>query len=85
LALLEHGARPDLLFTDIVMPGGVNGWELATQARKLMPELRVLYTSGYPVEALKGRADIDPSATLLAKPYRLADLAQRVRDTLDSA
>jgi len=85
LALLESGARPDLLFTDIVMPGGVNGWELAMQARRLMPELRVLYTSGYPLEALKGRADLDPGTTLLAKPYRLADLAQRVRETLDGA
>ena len=83
LALLEGGARPDLLFTDIVMPGGLTGWELAKQARALIPALKVLYTSGYPLEALSGRVELDPGASLLAKPYRLADLAQRVRDVID--
>ncbi|GAM97740.1 chemotaxis regulator [alpha proteobacterium U9-1i] len=84
LALLQAGAVPDLLFTDIVMPGGVNGWQLAIEARALMPKLKVLYTSGYPLEALSGRADLDPNATLLSKPYRLAELARRVRDKLDN-
>jgi PAS domain S-box-containing protein len=83
LAMLESGARPELLFTDIVMPGGLNGWDLARRARALMPALKVLYTSGYPVEALSGRVKLEQGASLLAKPYRLADLARRVRDVLD--
>jgi PAS domain S-box-containing protein len=83
LAMLRGGARPALMFTDIVMPGGINGWELVAQARELIPDLRVLYTSGYPQESLSKRGGIDPHATILTKPYRLADLARRVREKLD--
>ncbi len=83
LAMLEGGAAPALLFTDVVMPGGLNGWDLSAAARKLMPELKVLYTSGYPVEALAGRVELEHGANMLAKPYRLADLARRVREVLD--
>jgi len=82
--LLQGGAKIDLLFSDIVMPGGMNGWELAVQARLMMPQLKVLFTSGYPQEALNRRIQIDPSARILAKPYRLAQLARRVRETLDA-
>jgi PAS domain S-box-containing protein len=83
LALLQGGARPDLLFTDVVMPGGVSGWELAAQARVIAPDVRVLFTSGYPQEALTGRSQIDPDALILTKPYRKAELARRVREALD--
>ncbi|HEX8899944.1 PAS domain S-box protein [Vitreimonas sp.] len=84
LNLLHGGARPDLLFTDIVMPGGISGWELAAQARAKVPGLRVLFTSGYPQETLTRRGQVDQYAMLLSKPYRLAELARRVRETLDS-
>ena len=84
LDMLHAGARPDLLFTDIVMPGGISGWELAAKARELMPKLRVLFTSGYPQETLARRGHVDPHAHMLGKPYRLAELARRVRETLDS-
>jgi PAS domain S-box-containing protein len=84
LNLLHGGARPALLFTDIVMPGGVSGWELAAQARNMLPGLRVLFTSGYPQETLTRRGQVDHHAQLLSKPYRLAELARRVRETLDS-
>jgi len=83
LAILRGGARPDLLFTDIVMPGGASGWELAEQARKLAPNLKVLFTSGYPLESLAQRSDVPANAALINKPYRMADLARRVRDKLD--
>jgi PAS domain S-box-containing protein len=83
LALLRGGARPDLLFTDIVMPGGVSGWTLANEAREIVPTLRILFTSGYPLEALAGRGQADPHAPMLTKPYRRADLARRVREVLD--
>ncbi len=81
LHLLQSGARPDLLFTDVVMPGGISGWELAAQARKLAPQLRVLFTSGYPQETLTRRGEAN--APVLSKPYRLLDLARRVREALD--
>lgn len=83
LALMAAGARPQLLFTDIVMPGGTSGWELAAKARESIPELPVLFSSGYPQETLARRGQIDPHAQMLSKPYRLAELAKRVRDALD--
>jgi len=85
LRLLHGGAKPHLLFTDIVMPGGVSGWELAARAREMDPALKVLFTSGYPLETLTSRGHIDKKARLLTKPYRLAELARRVREALDAA
>jgi CheY-like chemotaxis protein len=83
LTLLRGGAEPDLLFTDLVMPGGMNGWELAAKAREMRPKLRVLYTSGYPLESLVDRSESDPDAQMLSKPYRVAELARLVREVLD--
>jgi len=83
LALVENGPAPDLLFTDVVMPGGMNGRQLALKLRERWPDLRVLYTSGY----AHGRLTIDgesvPSKYVLSKPYRRADLAAKLRDALD--
>lgn len=84
LQVLAEGARPDLLFTDVVMPGGVSGWELAAKAREMQPEIKVLFTSGYPRETLASRGRVDPRARMLPKPYRLAELARHVRDALDA-
>jgi PAS domain S-box-containing protein len=83
LSILRDGARPTLLFTDVVMPGGMNGWQLAEQARAITPGLKVLFTSGYPQESLTSRGHIDPNALMLTKPYRKAELARRVREALD--
>jgi CheY-like chemotaxis protein len=84
LNLLRGGADPDLLFTDVVMPGGMSGWDLAEQARAIRPSLKVLFTSGYPMEALQDRGQAEPGARMLSKPYRIADLAKGVRDVLDA-
>ncbi|WP_151119700.1 hybrid sensor histidine kinase/response regulator [Hypericibacter adhaerens] len=73
----------DLLFTDIVMPGGINGIELAERAQRLRPELKVLLTSGYALDSLGSRRQLPPGTTVLNKPYRKTELAQRIRDTLD--
>jgi PAS domain S-box-containing protein len=74
----------DLLFTDIVMPGGLNGWELAEQARKARPNLRVLLTSGYALETLAAQGHLRDGWLLLAKPYRKAELARRLREALNA-
>jgi PAS domain S-box-containing protein len=85
LDILQTGDRPALLFTDVVMPGGMNGMQLAEQARRIAPKMKVLFTSGYPQEALASRGQVDPDARILTKPYRKAELARRVREALDEA
>lgn len=74
----------DLLFTDVVMPGGIDGSELARQARERRPDLKVLYTSGYTQNAIVHHGRLDPGVLLLSKPYTRNDLAHRVRHALDT-
>jgi CheY-like chemotaxis protein len=81
--LVEQGVAFDLLFTDVIMPGGMNGRQLAEEVAKRRPSLRVLYTSGYAENALVRDGRVDPGISLLNKPYRKVDLAQRIRDALD--
>jgi signal transduction histidine kinase len=82
----NEGTMPDLLFTDIVMPGPMNGRELAEQLRERWPGLKVLYTSGFSHGMLDmplgGQA---PPKHLLGKPFRRRDLATKVREVLDEA
>jgi nitrogen-specific signal transduction histidine kinase len=80
--LAEARDRFEVLFTDIVMPGGVNGWELAVRAREIAPALKVLFTSGYPMDSLLAQGRISPGETLLMKPYRKSELALRMRQVL---
>jgi CheY-like chemotaxis protein len=82
LARLTQGVRPDLLFTDIVMPGGINGWELADRAQQLIPALKILLTSGYPLETLATHGCQYADAVILNKPYRKAELAHRLRESI---
>ncbi|OOG23690.1 hypothetical protein B1C78_10410 [Thioalkalivibrio denitrificans] len=83
LGVLHEHLNVDLLFTDVVMPGGMNGRELADAARALHPDIRVLYTSGYTQNAIVHQGRLDTGVLLLAKPYRQADLARKVREALD--
>ncbi|MGX9962020.1 ATP-binding protein [Roseomonas sp. F4] len=85
LALLESRPGVDLLFTDIVMPGRLNGYQLARLATARQPGLRVLFTSGHHDQALTHHAGHDFAAPLLSKPYRFAELAEQVRKVLDAA
>lgn len=83
LALLRDAGPFALLFTDIVMPGGMNGRQLADAARRVVPDLPVLFTSGYTEDTVVHHGRLDPGVALLTKPYRLDDLAERVRRAID--
>jgi len=75
----------DLLFTDVIMPGPMNGPELVQRATQRRPDLKVLYTSGYPENAIVHNGRLDAGVTLLPKPYSRADLARMLRAALDGA
>jgi PAS domain S-box-containing protein len=82
LAVLRGQEPIDLLFTDVVMPGGMDGGELAEAARALRPELPVLFTSGYTERGIVQRGRLEPGIHLLNKPYRRQELAEKVREML---
>jgi CheY-like chemotaxis protein len=81
----QHRAAVDLLLTDLIMPEGLSGRELAEQLRADKPELRVIYMSGYPGETAGRGLDLREGVNFLAKPFGTAKLAQAVRDCLDGA
>ncbi len=83
LEILAKHKDIDCLFTDVVMPGGINGYELAQQAVDDNPELKVLITSGFTSKTLTQKGRILFSTQMLNKPYRKANLAQHIRLTLD--
>ena len=83
LEILAQHKEIDCLFTDVVMPGGINGYELAQRAYENKPTLKVLITSGFTSKTISQNGHIFFSTRLLSKPYRKADLAQHIRLTLD--
>ena len=85
LARLSEGRAIDLLFTDVVLPNGLSGPALAEAARRHCPELKVLFTSGYPEESFSRRGGLGPQVRLLRKPYRRADLANAVKEAIQRA
>jgi len=85
LAILKEPVKIDLLFTDLIMPNGIDGQELLRRARALRPELKALFTSGYSEQFLKGRGSAEAGVPLLNKPYRTRALAEAVRGVLDGA
>jgi PAS domain S-box-containing protein len=84
LSLLEKGLRPDLLVTDVVLPEGPSGFELADMARTQVPALKLLFTSGYSQHLAGRRPAAVASAPLLAKPFHRTELAQHIRRALDA-
>ena len=83
LRMLEANPGIDLLFTDIRMPGGMDGFELAHRAKQMRPELRIVYTTGYVKELPWGEHGIG-HGPMLRKPYRNRDLVAEVNRTLAS-
>jgi PAS domain S-box-containing protein len=84
LAILAHDPAFDLLFSDVVLPGGLSGPQLAQQAMQRVPTLRALLASGYPRDALSGLVGDLADVALLSKPYSRDDLARAVRLALDA-
>lgn len=82
LEMLASTPNIDLLFTDVSMPGGMGGQEVAEKAQQMRPGLRVLFASGYFAPALVSNGSLVDSSQVLVKPYRKQDLAQKVREAL---
>jgi two-component system cell cycle sensor histidine kinase/response regulator CckA len=80
--LAEHGARIRLLLTDVIMPN-MSGRELADQAVRILPALKILYMSGYTDGAIEQHGILAPGISFLHKPFTLVGLARKVRETLD--
>jgi PAS domain S-box-containing protein len=83
LAIVEGDKEFDLLFTDVIMPGAVNGRQLADALRKRKPGLKVLFTSGYTENAIIHHGRLDSDVLLLVKPYRKSDMAAMIRKAFD--
>jgi signal transduction histidine kinase/CheY-like chemotaxis protein len=83
LKAVDDGLEFDLLLTDVIMPGGMNGRELADEIRKRRPGTKVLFTSGYTESAIFHHGRLDPGVLLLPKPYRKSDLDRMVRTALE--
>jgi CheY-like chemotaxis protein len=79
----QHQGKIQLLVTDVVMPG-IGGRELATRLARLRPEMKVLYISGYPDQAILHRGMLEPGLAFLQKPFTAADLTRKVREVLDT-
>ena len=83
LRLLRREAHIDLLFTDVVLPNGLTGAQVATEAAEIQPGLKILFTTGYARNAIVHNGRLDPGVQLITKPYSFADLAAKIRDVLD--
>jgi PAS domain S-box-containing protein len=85
LGVIESGLPIDLLFTDVVMPGSVRSPDLARKAKERLPNIAVLFTSGYTENAIVHGGRLDPGVELLGKPYSREQLARKVRQLLGNA
>jgi PAS domain S-box-containing protein len=83
LNIIDAGTAIDLLFTDVIMSGAMNGRQLVDEALKRRPALKTLFTSGYTENAIIHHGRLDPGVLLLAKPYRKPELARMIRVALD--
>jgi CheY-like chemotaxis protein len=82
LDLVSAGVQFDLLFTDVIIGGDMNGRQLADAIAGQRPNVKVLYTSGYTENAIMHHGRLDPGVALIDKPYRMAELARKIREVL---
>jgi signal transduction histidine kinase len=82
LRCLAQGASVDLLFTDVVLPGGRSGRDLAEEAARRMPGIRVLYTTGYARNAIVHHGRLDPGVHLIVKPFSFEELAAKIHEVI---
>jgi PAS domain S-box-containing protein len=83
LRLLDSNREVSLLFTDVGLPGGMNGRQLAEQALRRQPRLKVLYTTGYARNAIVHQGRLDPGVEVIFKPFTYSDLATKIRRVLE--
>ncbi len=84
LEIIGRGPDIDLLFTDIVMPGGMNGRQLGDEATRQKPKLKVLFTTGYTANAIVHHGRLDPDVELISKPFTYETLGRKIRTILDT-
>jgi CheY-like chemotaxis protein len=84
LRMLDENRDVRLLFTDVVLPGGMNGRQLAEQAQRRRPHLKVLYTTGYARNAIVHHGRLDPGVEVVFKPFTYSDLATKIYHVLDN-
>ena len=84
LKILESDARIDLLITDVGLPGGFNGRQVADAARRTRPDLKVLFVTGYAENAVVGNGHLDPGMQVITKPFPMTTLALRVREIIEA-
>jgi CheY-like chemotaxis protein len=85
LIILNGGTPIDLLFTDVVMPGGISGRELACEAARLRPQIKVVFTSGYDQMRSNSKEPLVECADFLPKPFKQQELACKIREALGAA
>jgi CheY-like chemotaxis protein len=85
LKVLQSDVRIDLLITDVGLPGGMNGRQVADAARLARPDMKVLFMTGYAENAVLSHGHLDPGMHVLTKPFTMEGLATRIRDLLSTA
>ena len=83
LAILQSEARVDLLITDVGLPGGMNGRQMADAARLVRPDLKVLFITGYAENAVIGNGQLDPGMHVMTKPFELDSLGRRIKELIN--
>jgi CheY-like chemotaxis protein len=84
LKLLQSDARIDLLVTDVGLPGGMNGRQMADAARVTRPELKVLFITGYAENSLLGNGRLAPGMAVMTKPFPIETMAARIKQIIES-
>jgi PAS domain S-box-containing protein len=82
LKILQGPTHLDLLISDVGLPGGMNGRQVADAARQLRPDLKVLFITGYAENAVVGNGHLEPGMQVMTKPFRMEDLARRIGDMI---